>query len=178
MSSCGGQWSGWHRAKGSCSSPFNGQHSPVMFLRVPRSSSSQATSELGSAAQEWPEVSSAARSATQARSWPSTSTSCHHDEALKAATSSMSPQAGNGRWHAGSPQPPARHGMGDDTKLGSQNQGLMSGEPGQKIPLWNRSRFSERDPLRGGQKREHQVWSLKWRWGRSPVSARVGHSHV
>lgn len=75
-----------------------GRHSPVMFLRAPRSSSSQVLSEPGSAAQEWPAVPSAARSATQARSCPSASTSSHQDEALKVATSSTSPQAGKGRW--------------------------------------------------------------------------------
>lgn len=72
-----------------------GQHSPVIFLRVPRSSSSQAASVPGSVAQEWPVMPSAARSATQVLSWPSMSTSCHQDEALKAATSSASSQAGH-----------------------------------------------------------------------------------
>lgn len=101
-----------------------GRYSPVMFLRVPRSSSSQVPSELGSAAQEWPAVLSAARSATQARSCPSASTSCHQDEALKAATSSTSPQAGNGRWQAESPRPPTRHRMGGGTGFGSQKSWL------------------------------------------------------
>lgn len=55
---------------------------------------------------------------------------------------------------------------------------------GKKIPLWNMSRFSERDPLRGQKQGEHQMggvpqvnksWgSPKSRGGRSPVSARMG----
>lgn len=90
-------------------SPSDGQLSPVTFLRVPRSSSSQAASAPGSAAQEWPVVLSAARSATQARSWPSTSTSCHQDEALKATTSSISSQAGDRRQHTGNPKTPSGH---------------------------------------------------------------------
>lgn len=109
-----------------------GQHSPVTFLRVPRSSSSQAASELGSAAQERPAVLSAARSAAQARSCPNASTSCHQDEALKVATSSASPQAGNGRQQVRSPGPPAGHGVGGGARFGSQNCGLISGEMGKK----------------------------------------------
>lgn len=65
----------------------------MTFLRVPRSSSSQAVSVPGSAAQEGLGVPRAARSAAQLRSCPSASTSCHQDEALKAATSRASPQA-------------------------------------------------------------------------------------
>lgn len=65
----------------------------MTFLRVPRSSSSQAVSVPGSAAQEGLGVPRAARSAAQLRSCPSVSTSCHQDEALKAATSRASPQA-------------------------------------------------------------------------------------
>lgn len=54
-------------------------------------------------------VLSAARSATQARSWPSTPTSCHQDEALKVTTSSTSSQAGDRRQHTGNPETPTRH---------------------------------------------------------------------
>lgn len=120
------------QGQGSCCPQSDGQRSPVMFLREPRSSSSQAASEPGSAAQEWPRVPSAARSATQARSWPSASTSCQHDEALKAATSSVSLQAGNGRQDTGSPGPPTRHSTGGGTGSGSQNRGLISEEMGKK----------------------------------------------
>lgn len=163
--------------------PSDGRHSPVTFLRTPRSSSSQVASEPGSAAQECPVVLSAARSATQARSWPSASTSCHQDEALKAATSSASPQAGKGRRQAGSLGPPTGYGMGGGTGFGSQNCGLISGE-------MTKNTFVEYEPLlregspagrKGGG--EHQTgcpqvnkpWgSLTSRGGRSPVSARMG----
>lgn len=88
---------------GGCPPPAAQGHRPVTFLRVPRSSSSQAASAPGSAAQEGPGVPRAARSAAQPRSCPSASTSCHQDEALKAATSRASPQAarGGGSWGPG-----------------------------------------------------------------------------
>lgn len=140
MSPREGQWSGWHTDKGSSCPPSDGRHSPVTFLRAPRSSSSQAASEPGSAAQECPVVLSAARSAAQARSWPSASTSCHQDEALKAATSSASPQAGKGRRQAGSLGPPTGYGMGGGTGFGSQNCGLISGE-------MTKNTFVEYEPL-------------------------------
>lgn len=54
-------------------------------------------------------VLSAARSATQARSWPSAFTSCHQDEALKATTSSTLSQAGDRRQHTGNPETPMGH---------------------------------------------------------------------
>lgn len=90
-------------------SPSDGQLSPVTFLRMPRSSSSQAALASGSAAQEWPVVLSAARSATQARSWPSTPTSCHQDEALKVTTSRTPSQAGDRRQHTGNPETSTRN---------------------------------------------------------------------
>lgn len=54
-------------------------------------------SALGSAAQEYPLVLRAARSAVQSLYCPMAVTSCQEEEALKPAASRASSQAGNGR---------------------------------------------------------------------------------